>query len=163
MSKTSLSNTDALGDRNVKIDVCETLMPPSRTYPEKAWPLTLIFHLLTWILIGVIYSSMTIYLPSLNLLGQNFLSYQLRCDKVWENNMTFDIDFWPTDQNIKRVHQLIKDYLPTKFEDSGAKRSWVISCTRLRDTDRPTDMCKAICPSFFKNGRGGHKNNKVYI
>ena len=77
--------------------------------------------------------------------------------------MTFDLDLWPTDLTITRDHLLVKDYLPTKFEASGAKRSWVISCTRLRDTDiptdqpthRPTDMCKAICPSFFK---GGHKH-----
>ena len=44
--------------------------------------------------------------------------------------MTFDLDLWPTDLNINRDHLLIKDYLPTKFEASGAKRSWVISCTR---------------------------------
>ena len=73
--------------------------------------------------------------------------------------MTLDLDLWPTDLNINRGHLLIQDYLPTKFEASGAKGSWVISCTRLRDTDiqtdRPTDMCKAICPSFFK---GGHKD-----
>ena len=44
--------------------------------------------------------------------------------------MTFDLDLWPTDLNINRGHLLIKDYLPTKFEGYGAKRSWVISCTR---------------------------------
>ena len=44
--------------------------------------------------------------------------------------MTFDLDLWPTDLNINRGHLLIKEYLPTKFEASGAKRSWVISCTR---------------------------------
>ena len=44
--------------------------------------------------------------------------------------MTFDLDLWPIDLNINRSHLLIKDYLPTKFEVSGAKRSWVISCTR---------------------------------
>ena len=44
--------------------------------------------------------------------------------------MTFDLDLWPTDLNINRGHLLIKDYLPNKFEASGAKRSWVISCTR---------------------------------
>ena len=43
--------------------------------------------------------------------------------------MTFDLDLWPTDLNINRGHLLIKDYLPTKFEASGTKRSWVISCT----------------------------------
>ena len=44
--------------------------------------------------------------------------------------MTFDLDHWPTDLNINRDHLLTKDYLPTKFEASGAKCSWVISCTR---------------------------------
>ena len=43
---------------------------------------------------------------------------------------TFDIDLSPTDLNINRGHLRVKDYLPTKFEASGAKRSWVISCTR---------------------------------
>ena len=42
---------------------------------------------------------------------------------------------WPTDLNINRDHLLIKDYLPTKFEACGAKRSWVISCTTC---GRPT-------------------------
>ena len=53
--------------------------------------------------------------------------------------MTFDLDLWPTDLNINRDHLFTKDYLPTKFEASGAKRYWVISCTRLRATDIPTD------------------------
>ena len=52
--------------------------------------------------------------------------------------MTFDLDLWPTDLTINRDYLLIKDYLPTKFEASGAKRSPVISCTRLRDTVVPT-------------------------
>ena len=73
--------------------------------------------------------------------------------------MTFDLDLWPIDLNINRDHLLTKDYLPTKFEASGAKRYWVISCTRLRDTDiptyRPTDrQVQSNMPSFFK---GGHK------
>ena len=51
--------------------------------------------------------------------------------KVWETNMTFDLDLWPTDLNINRDHLLIKDYLPTKFEASGAKCSWVTRCTRF--------------------------------
>ena len=53
-------------------------------------------------------------------------------------NMTFDLDLWPNDLKISRDHLLIKDYLPTKFEASRAKPSWVISCTRLRATDIPT-------------------------
>ena len=35
--------------------------------------------------------------------------------------MTFDLG--PSDLNINRGHLLIKDYLPTKFEASGAKHS----------------------------------------
>ena len=86
------------------------------------------FDLLTWISIGVIYSSRTIYLPSLKLLGQSVLELSVAQGEVnWH-------DLWPwpspTDLNINRGHLLIKDYLPTKFKDSGAKCSWVISCTR---------------------------------
>ena len=44
--------------------------------------------------------------------------------------LTFDLDLWPTNLNIDRGHLLIQDYLPTTFEASGAKRSWVISCIR---------------------------------
>ena len=120
--------------------------PPSPTYKEKAWPSTLTFDLLPWISIGVIYSSRTIYLPSLKLLGQSVLELSVAQGEVdWH-------DLWPTDLNINRGHLLINDYLPTKFEASSAKHSWVISCTRLRDTNIPTDMCKAIFPSFFKGG-----------
>ena len=45
--------------------------------------------------------------------------------------MTFDLDLWPTNLTINRDHLLIKDYLPTKFEAFGAKRCWVIRCTRF--------------------------------
>ena len=112
------------------------------------WPLTLTFDLLTWIWIGIIYSSRTIYLLSLELLVQSVLELSVAQGLGdWH-------DLWPTDLNMNRDHLLIKDYLPTKFGASGAKRSWVISCTRLRDTNIPTNMCNAICPSFFE---GGHK------
>ena len=50
--------------------------------------------------------------------------------KIKRIGLTFDLDLWPTDLNINRGHLLIKDFLPTKFEASGAKHSWVISCTR---------------------------------
>ena len=66
-----------------------------------------------------------------------FLTYQLH--EVLVTNMTFDLDFLPTDLKINRNHLLIEDYLPTKFEASGANPSWVISCTRLRETDIPTN------------------------
>ena len=68
---------------------------------------------------------------------------------------------------------LILDYLPITFEASGAKCSIVINCTRLRETDiptdgqtdRPTDMCNAICPLFLKGGGGGaeHKKREVNL
>ena len=117
-----------------------------------AWPLTLTFNLLTWISIGVIYSSRTIYLPSLKLLGQSILELSVAQGEVnWH-----DLWPWPTDLKINRDHLLTKEYLPTNFEASGAKRYWVISCTKLRDTDIPTDWptdrCKAICPPFSKGG-----------
>ena len=48
----------------------------------------------------------------------------------------------------------------TEYEVYGVKRFQVlvISCTSSGDTDIPTDistnMCKAICPSFFEKVRG---------
>ena len=61
--------------------------------------------------------------------GKALLSYLLH--NVWETEMTFHLDLWPTDLNVNRDHLLIKDYLPTKFEASGAKCCWVIHCTRF--------------------------------
>ena len=110
------------------------------TWPLTYWP--------DYISIGIIYSSRTIDLPSLRLLGQSVVELSVAQGlEDWH-----DLWPWPTDLTINRDHLLIKDYLPTKFEASGAKRSWVIRCTRLRDTDIATDMCNAICPSFFEGG-----------
>ena len=96
-------------------------------FERLTWPLTL--DLVTWLPIGIIYSSRTIYLPSLKLLGQSVV--ELSVNKVWETDMTFDLDLWPTDLTINRDHLLIKDYLATEFEASWAKRCWVIGCTRF--------------------------------
>ena len=149
------------------------------------------------------------YLPSLKLMEHSVL--ELSVAQLWFTNLNFDLDLWPTDLVINRDHLLMKDYLPIKFEASGAKpiwvisctrcgrptwpltltfdlltwiligiiyssktiyipslkfpgqnsrkASWVISCTRLRETDKltdgPTDTCKEICPSFFEGGGGG--------
>ena len=82
-------------------------------WSKLAWPLTLTFDLLTWKSIGIIYSPRTIVLEL----------------SVAQGEVNWH-DLWPTDLNINRDHLLTKDYLPTKFEASGAKRSWVISCTR---------------------------------
>ena len=74
-----------------------------------AWPLTLTFDLLTWLSKGIIYSSRTIYLPSLKLLGQSVLELSVAQGEVdWH-------DLWPTDLTINRDHLLIKDYLQTWF------------------------------------------------
>ena len=54
--------------------------------------------------------------------------------------LTFDLDLWPNDQNVNRDHLLIKDYLPTKFEASGAKRCWVIRCTRFERLTWPLTL-----------------------
>ena len=111
----------------------------------------LTFDLLTWIAIGT-YSCRTIYLvPSLKLLKQSVLELSVAQGLGdW-----YDLWPWPTDLNINRDHLLIKDYLPTKFEASGAKRSWVMNCTRLRETYRHTyiltDMCKYAPPSLKRS------------
>ena len=47
--------------------------------------------------------------------------------------LTFNLQLSPTEMNINRDHLLMKDYLPTKFEACGAKRSWVISAQVLGD------------------------------
>ena len=61
---------------------------------------------------------------------------------MWRVGFTFDTDLWPSDLNVNRDHLLIKDYLPTKFEASGAKRSRVIHCLGWRDWHDlwPTDL-----------------------
>ena len=74
--------------------------------------------------------------------------------------MTFDFDLWLTDLTINRDHLLTKDYLPTKFEASGAKRSGVISCTRLRATDIPTDRhVQRNMPLLLRKGWGARKKH----
>ena len=104
-------------------------------FERLTWPLTL--DLVTWLSIGIMYSSRTIYLPSLKLLGQSVVEFTYPLHKVWKTDMTFDLDLWPTDLTINRDHLLIKDYLPTEFQASGAKRCWVICCTRFERLTRP--------------------------
>ena len=54
--------------------------------------------------------------------------------------LAFDLDLWPTDLNVNRDHLLIKDYLPTKYEASGAKFSRVIRCTRFERLTWPLTL-----------------------
>ena len=72
------------------------------------WPLT--FDLLTWISIGVIYSSRTIYLPSLKLLGQSILELSVALIEVdWH-------DLWPwplTWVSIGVIYSSRTIYLPS--------------------------------------------------
>ena len=91
---------------------------------HNVWETNMTFDLLTWIYIGIIYLSWPIYLPSLKLVGQSIVELSVT------QGIGDQHDLWPTDLNINRDHLLIKDYLPTKFEASGAKHSLVISCTR---------------------------------
>ena len=73
-----------------------------------------------------------------SLWGKALLSYPLH--KVWKTDMIFDRDLWPIDLTINRDHLLIKDYLPIKFEASGAKHCWVIRCTRFERLTWPLTL-----------------------
>ena len=102
------------------------------------WPLTLTFDLLTWLSIGIIYSSRTIYLLSLKLLGQSVLELSVTQGLTdWHDLWPWPLTYWP---DYQWDHLLIKDYLPTKFEASGAKRCWVISCTRFERLTWPLTL-----------------------
>ena len=82
-------------------------------WSKLAWPMTLTFDLLTWKSIGIIYSTRSIYLPSLKLLGQSVLELSVAQGEVNLTGMTFDLDLWPTDLKINRDHLLTKDCLST--------------------------------------------------
>ena len=92
---------------------------------HEVWAINMTFDLLTWESIGIIYLSWIADLLSLKLLGQSIVELPVAQGRGDQH------DLWPTDLNINRDHLLIKDYPPTKIEASGAKRSWVICCTRF--------------------------------
>ena len=116
-----LPSLKLLGQSVLELSVCTR-------WSNLAWPFTLTFDLLTWRSIGVIYSSRTIYIPSLKLLRQSILELSVaQGELTWHDLWPWPLTYWPV---FNRGHLLIKDYPPTKFEASGAKRSWVISCTR---------------------------------
>ena len=63
---------------------------------------------------------------------------------------------------VNHLRVLIKDYPPTKFEASGEKAFLSYQLHKVRGDrhtgkDRLTDMCKAICPSFFEGGHNQHQ------
>ena len=66
-----------------------------------------------------------------------------------------DLDHWPTDLNFNRDYLLIKNYLPTKFEASGAQHSWVICWTRETNWQA---WAKQYAPTSSKGERGGVLN-----
>ena len=60
------------------------------------WPLTLTFDLLTWISIGIIYSSRTIYLLSLKYLGQSILELSVAQGLGdWHDLWPWPLTYWP--------------------------------------------------------------------
>ena len=73
----------------------------------------------------------------------NFLENGRKNRCLWNTNAPLpkhiknrlDLDLSPTNLNFDKGHLLIKDYLPTKFETSGANHSWITNCTRC---GRPT-------------------------
>ena len=84
----------------------------------------LTFDLLTWISIVIIYSSWTIYLPSVKLLGQSILELLVAQDVGVQD------DLWPTDLNINSlgiIYSSMTFYLPS-LKLLG-QRILVISCT----------------------------------
>ena len=74
------------------IDVCKTQMPP---FPN-IWKIGLTFDLLTWVSIGIIYSTRTIYLPSLKLVGQSVLELSVAQGEVdWHDLWPWTLTYWP--------------------------------------------------------------------
>ena len=65
-------------------------------YGQSTWPLTLTFDLLTWKPIGNIYSSRTIYLPSLKLLGQSIVELSVAQGMGDEHDLwLWPLTYWP--------------------------------------------------------------------
>ena len=127
------------------------------------WPLTLTFDLLTWISIEIIYSSRTIYLPSLKLLGQK-RSWVIRCTRfgrlIWPLTLTFDLLTW---LSIRIIYLSRTIYLPS-LKLLGQSVPWVISCIRLRDTDIPTDRPTCATQYAPPSSKGGIINNvELYL
>ena len=87
-----------------------------------------------------------------------FSSFQLH--NVWRPKWYLTLHFDLLTLTIDKDHQLIKVYiylLSLKLLGQSILELWVAQ--KLRKTDIPTfrltDMCKAICPSFFERGGGG--------
>ena len=111
------------------------------------WPFTLTCDLPTWISTGIIYSLRTIYLPSLELLGQSVVELSV-AQGMWDW-----LDLWPTDRNIYRDHLLIKDYLTTKFEASGGKALLSYQLHKVKGYQHPDRHVQSnFMPLFLLRG-----------
>ena len=128
-------------------------MPPFPNMWRVGLTFDLPFDLLTWISIGIIYSSRTIYLPSLKLLGQSVLELSVAlCVGDWHYLWP-----WPTDLNIHRGHLLIKDYLkllrqsvPELSVAQGMGNQHDLWPTDLEINRRPSTYSWTIYPSILK-------------
>jgi hypothetical protein len=112
--------------------VCKTCMPHiwavrctgSHCVNTTFVTVTLTFDLVTWKSIGVICKSRSMYLWSVMILGKSVLELS------FENHLTIsghcDLDLWPCDLKIYRVHLRVMINLPMKFHDPRRMRSWVI-------------------------------------
>mgnify|MGYP006890244326 CR=1 FL=1 len=65
-----------------------------------------------------------------------------------------DLDLWPSDTKIFGFSAAQDGCVDQVWERKV--KVFLSSCseTKRLQTDRPTDMCKAVCPLFFE---GGHK------
>ena len=89
-------------------------------YKRPMWPLTLIFNLVTWISIGIIYSSRSIYLRTkFGVYYGAKRSWVISCTRRGRSN-----ELWPPDLNTNRDHLLIKDYCEIIYF-RGAQFSWI--------------------------------------
>ena len=108
--------------------------------------MTLAFDLLIWISIEIIYSSRTIHLPHLTLLGQSILELSL-AQGVGDQHDLWPLTYWPISIGIISSSWIII-YLPSS-KLMGQSLDLELSVAQGVG-DQHTNMCKAICPSFFK-------------
>ena len=112
------------------------------------WPLTLIFDPLTWIWKGIIFSSLTMYLPSLKRSWDQL-------HKVWETNLTliFDLLTWIS---IGIIYSSRTIYLQSLklLGQSVLKLSVAqgVGIPTNKLTYLSTDICKTKCHSFEEGG-----------
>jgi hypothetical protein len=102
--------------------------------------------------IGVICWSWPITIPSLKFLGLRVL--YLLIGNHFHLQGQCDLDLWPLDPKINRVHLMVMTNHHTKFEVPRPKRSLVIDWKPFGlQTDGPTDrQVQSNIPSFLRSG-----------